>query len=282
MSHVQNPTYLLAPNWTFRPGGRIALGNIIADPMRPHRPLTKADAAKPLEVDTATEMNWQLSRETTAGVSLSVWATFLEKVHLKAGTNRERVKNLRFTMTSLDTVFLKEDPSNDEIIARCNDPDVREFMRLDSVLCHPVYLITGLKIAKGFALQGENSSTTGYTIDGGGEATPEVSMGASLEASSRQAMFDQFEAGGDIIFAYQLLKLKPKGWTKQKTLSMTEFQPKQAFLGSDESRDEKVEAESDTLELDDLEEAGSGVHMIKLEGHGNSVAFVVYEQPIHR
>lgn len=48
MSTVQSPTYLLASNWTFRPGGRTALGNIIVDPFRPHRPLTKPAKVSPL------------------------------------------------------------------------------------------------------------------------------------------------------------------------------------------------------------------------------------------
>jgi hypothetical protein len=44
---VANPTYLLAPNWTFRPGGSIALGNIIANPLKPHIVLTKPDPDAP-------------------------------------------------------------------------------------------------------------------------------------------------------------------------------------------------------------------------------------------
>ena len=43
---ARQPTYLLAPNFHFKPGtGPIVLGNIIADPLRPHRALTTVDAA---------------------------------------------------------------------------------------------------------------------------------------------------------------------------------------------------------------------------------------------
>jgi hypothetical protein len=107
-------------------------GNIIVDPFRPHRPLTKPEPGKSLETDTATEKNWKLSLETARSVNLSIWTVFLEIVHLKVGVDHERIKNGHFTMKSLDTEFLKDDPSDEEIEARCNHPDVKDFMRLDS------------------------------------------------------------------------------------------------------------------------------------------------------
>jgi len=55
MSNVRYPTYLLAPNWAFRPGGRIAIGNIIVDPLLPHHAILKPDTANPLPTETATE-----------------------------------------------------------------------------------------------------------------------------------------------------------------------------------------------------------------------------------
>lgn len=279
MSAVQNPTYLLAPNWTFRPGGSIALGNIIVDPFRPHRPLTKADPAKPLETETATEKNWRLSLETARNVNLSIWTVFLEKVHLKVGANRESIKNGHFTMKSLDTEFLKDDPSDEEIVALCNHPDVRNFMRLDSLLCKPVYMVTGLKIAKGFALKGEDISKSSFAAEGMAEVAPDVSLGARAEASTKTTISDQFEAENDIIFAYQLLKITPKGWSKNKKIELIEFQPRQAFLSDEEKeqRDPKVDGEKDVLTVEDLKELGRFVETIEVKSDELEGVYVVYE-----
>jgi hypothetical protein len=84
-------------------------------------------------------------------------------------------------------------------------------MRLDSVLCKPVYMITGLKIAKKFALKGENSKDNSVDVEGGVEGTPEVSIGGKVEASKKKKTLDEFESENNIIFAYQLLKIRPKG-----------------------------------------------------------------------
>jgi hypothetical protein len=79
------------------------------------------------------------------------------------------------------------------------------------LLCKPVYMITGLKIAKGFALKGKDSTTSGFTAEGGAQVAPNVSVGAKAKVSTKDSISDQFESENDIIFAYQLLKIKPKG-----------------------------------------------------------------------
>ncbi|KAF6822501.1 hypothetical protein CMUS01_11057 [Colletotrichum musicola] len=192
MSSVQNPTYLLAPNWTFRPGGKIALGNIVVDPFKPHRVLSAANPAEIIPAEPVVETNWTLALGTARSMSLSIWAVFLENIRLGTDINRERIRNSEFTMASLETVYLKDDPSEAEIKARCNEEGVRDFMRLGHTLCKPVC----------------------------------------------------FEAEGGVIFAYQLHKISPKGWGKKKTLVVTEYQPRQAFLSSEEaasSEDEPVQ-----------------------------------------
>jgi hypothetical protein len=132
MSNVRYPTYLLAPNWTFRPGGRVAIGNVMADPLLPHRALVRPDAGTALPVDIATENNWQLPIETTKSLSLSIRSVFLEKIIIKLGGNRTHIKNKQFNMESLETQTLKDDPSDEYIAQLCENTRVREFMRLDS------------------------------------------------------------------------------------------------------------------------------------------------------
>lgn len=278
MSSVQNPTYLLAPNWSFRPNGRIALGNVVVDPFRPHRTVLKADPNKPLPTDETTEKNWKLSLETATNFNVSLWTKFLEKIDVAASAHRERIKNGHFTMKELVTVALKDDPSDKEISALCNDPNVKEFMKLDSVLCKPVYMITGLKIAKKFALKGENSKDDGVDVEGGGEVAPEASSGGKVEASKKKKISDEFESENDIIFAYQLLKIKPKGWTRNKKIEVTEFQAKEALLADEEEKEVIVEGEKDVLTWEDLREASKNVEIVQLEDGSVGEAFTAYEK----
>jgi hypothetical protein len=78
-------------------------------------------------------------------------------------------------------------------------------------------MITGLKIAKKFVLKGEKSKNDGVDVEGRGEVTPQVSIGGKVEASKAMNS-DGFESENDIIFAYQLLKIKPRGRTRNTSL----------------------------------------------------------------
>ncbi|KAF4984120.1 hypothetical protein FZEAL_613 [Fusarium zealandicum] len=254
MSNVQNPTYFLAPNWNFPRGGRIAIGNIVRNPLKPHMCLIKADPNEAPPTTSSLERNWRLSVETATTKRLTLWGVFLEKITLNTTAQQKRIKNGTFSMDSLETIYLSDDPSPEEMKARCNDIRVREYMRLDSMLCSPVYMVTGIKVAKGFKLEGEKSSSAIFAADIGGEVAPEASVGAGAGASSSRRIADEFEADGDIVFAYQLIKIKPKGWTKEKRLETSEYQHRQAFLSDEEEADEKIEVEADDVTWEDLKE----------------------------
>jgi hypothetical protein len=121
------------------------------------------------------------------------------------------------------TMALKDDLSDKKISALYNDSNIKKFIKLNSVLCKPVYIITGLKITKKFALKGKNSKDNGVDVEGEGEMAPEVSAGGKVEASKKKRISDKFESENDIIFTYQLLKIKPKRWTRNKKIKITEF-----------------------------------------------------------
>ncbi|RKK79037.1 hypothetical protein BFJ68_g17845 [Fusarium oxysporum] len=243
MSNVRYPTYILAPNWIFRPEGRIAIGNVLVDPLLPHRGLLKPDPNCHLPTETATGKNWQLSIETMRNLSLSIWTIFLEKISIKIRANRMYIKYGQFNMQSLGTVSLKDDLSDGYIETLYSNPKVREFMRLDSLLCKTVYVVTGLKIVKGFSLSGSSKHSAGLMGEVGGEVAPEASLGGGAHISSSTSISDQFESVNDIIFAYQLTIIKPKGWTKEKTIEASDFRKHALLSDNKDEAEEKVEAE---------------------------------------
>lgn len=274
MSNVQNPTYFLAPNWTFPPNGRIAIGNIIRNPLKPHLPISKADQNK-LSINVSTEINFRLSLDTKNNKHLSIWGAFVEKLSLKNIANRERVKNGQFSITSLDTMYLSEDPTAEEIKSRCNQPEVREYMKLDSILCSPVYMVTGVKIAKGFKFEGQAAVSDGFESNIRTEVAPEVSAGAGTGSLEQRRVGTGFEADGDILFAYQVMKIKPKGWAKEKKFATMEYQHYQAFLAAEEKKHKEVEGETEQISLEDLQEL-PGAQIVEVDG-----LCIVFESPKH-
>jgi hypothetical protein len=270
MTSVTNPTYLLAPNWTFRPGGPIALGNIVADPFRPHRVLSKpaAAAANLPETVTATEINWRLATEKVRSINISLWARLFDKVRLDVGVHRRKAASGTFTMASLDTVYFVDEPSLEEIRARAHEPRVRGVLRADSLLRGgAVYMVTGLKIARGFRLTHDSSTDMGAHAGAAGEVAPEAAVGGKLEVGAQTSLADGFECANNIIFAYQLLRIRPKGWGKDKTIEIDEFQDDAAFLndGGEEEEEEDIDVERDAASLEDLAESQQGVTAVELD-----------------
>jgi len=244
---TQQPTYLLAPNFHFKPGtGPIALGNIIADPLRPHRALTTADAgtlkATYPRVETITDYDRSMTRGTSRDVSMAVWAQFVQTVSAKVSGERGTSVHTNYTMDTLETAYFVTDPPLEEIEARLKVPRVQAVVKAGSIpgFRQPVYMVTGLMIAKGFAvLQERGKHRTGEVEVSGNVPTPagDVRLGANLTKSANTEESDMWKVGEDIVFAYQLLKIEVKGWKGTK-IEYDELRHKAAYLSKDDEDDE--------------------------------------------
>lgn len=150
----------------------------------------------------------------------------------------------------------------------------------------PVYMVTGLKIAKGFAGKREAGGRTTGTVEGGGAVpTPagDVAIGASVSGGKDAEERDEWKAGGDIVFAYQLLKIELKGW-KSKRLNIDEFRHKAAYLGFDDDdsdnededdrgNDEVAASVATATDLNAADEDKAAVTVIV--GDGNSQVSII-------
>lgn len=254
MISVQDPSYLLAPNWTFRPNGSIALGNIIANPFRPQHVLFKPIRALSA-IETATENNWSLATEKIRSTNVGIWASCLDQLNVNLGAKHHKAEKVKFTMKSLDTVYFRDDPSIENIRELANEPRVRSILNADSLFHGPVYMVTGLKIAKGFKLTHSDSSERAFSTNVLATTAPDVSIGPKAEVESKMGVSDGFEAANDIIFAYQLLRIKPKGWGKNTTFKTDGFRHRAAFLSdSDEDDEEDIDVEIDEVAAIEMEE----------------------------
>ncbi|RAL04500.1 uncharacterized protein BO80DRAFT_421796 [Aspergillus ibericus CBS 121593] len=232
--HRRVYTYVLAPRWDFRPDGPIALGNIIVDPFRPHRVLTKPDPAiPPPEIETVVETEWEMHQERELGMKTSIWTHFLEAMGVDLGLESTKSLSAEYNVESLTTSYFKEEPSAEEIARRTQDPMLREMMRLDSPFSKPVYMVTGIKIAKGFrASEGHSRSREangGASAGTAGTVVGDVTIGTNNKVFVKESDKRQAKSENDIVFAYQLMKIVPKGW-KHKVFDFQDFYPKAAVL----------------------------------------------------
>ncbi|KAF3910595.1 hypothetical protein ABW21_db0203338 [Orbilia brochopaga] len=277
-SRSQKATYILVPNWTFVPGGPISLGNIIADPFRPHLVLSKAPPSSP-HVQRVPQKDWQFGRSSSNSVSTSLWASFAELVSLRLGGSTTRVRDENYSMRELETAYYSDwlDMST-HIKERVNkDPVVREVMRFDNPFSKPVWMVTGIKIARGFRLSSGRERANGVDIEASAPVVvAPVSVGAGVGVEVKRKKDLKFESETDIVFAYQLLKIAPKGW-KGKKLEMKEHFAGAAFLSDAGPKEQEVEVEEDLAEVDDLDDFGRDFAQYAKTGDEGEYVCVVAE-----
>ncbi|KAH0539064.1 hypothetical protein FGG08_004362 [Glutinoglossum americanum] len=253
MTSVRDPTYLLAPNWTFRPRDPIALGNIVADPLRPQHALSKLAGALP-KTDTATESNWRLATEKIRSFNVSIWTSLFQQLNFELGAKSQKMEKGKFVMNFLKTVYFTDDLSPGDIRERANE-------------IRPAYMVTGLKIAKGFRLAHYDSSEHGFNAGGGGEVALEASIGGNANMGAKKSLSVGFESANDIIFAYQLMRIKPKGWEQNLTFETEGFHHKEALLrdGDEEEDEREVEVETDKATVDEVAKTQKDVTAVDLD-----------------
>ncbi|GME26961.1 carbohydrate-binding-like protein [Neofusicoccum parvum] len=238
-------TYILAPKLDFKPGGAIALGNVLGHALRPHRPLITIPQAQWPSVDESTELDRTIQRDAGRDLNVSITAQILQAVNVDNGVEGGRNVARRYTMSALKTLSFRTDPSEESVADLLKDDRVKAAMRRPH-WSHPVYVVTGRRSQR------------------------DVSVGVQAGGSRTRKEGDSLRAGNDIVLAYQLLKIARKGW-RGKAIAVDEFYPKSGFLADEEDQDgHKVEVEPGLVtqaELSqDLDEKKS-IRGIEVEGN---------------
>lgn len=248
-------TWFLVSNFSHKPNtGPIALGSIIADPFRPHRVLSAVDAealaTRYPSLEKTTNLDHKISRSTGREISTSVWTRYLQFIGGSLSGNLSQEDSENYAMDALETVCFVADPSLVEIEARMKESRVKAVTKSGAFagIRHPVYLVSGIMIAKGLAISREAGQRQRAGIGGGaGALTPagDVSAGASVEVGQRAGETDSWRADEDRVFAYRLLKVIVKG-VGGRRVQYDEFRHKAAFLGRGDDEDSDDESDNDT------------------------------------
>ena len=253
------PTYFLVPNLNFKANtGPITLGNIIADPFRPDRYLTAVSqdelTSRYPHVEELNEKKPIISREKGNSTTVSIWVQFLQSIKVGPSGQYDTKTSMDFSMDSLSTRYFDRDPEADEIAARLSEPKIRRVMKVGSLRpSEPVYMITGLKIARGLVAKSSKSKgSSGGAELGGSVPTPAGDVGLGTDFSMKQNQKFTYETvipEEDIVFAYQLLQIRLKGWRNQN-LTFDEFSHKAAFLSHQEDTfGEQKQEKNEKLEV---------------------------------
>jgi hypothetical protein len=213
-------TYFLAPNFDFPPppSGLIDLGSIITDPKKPDRSLNKGELVliPAHAIFTTTKTDWTASRSQLHAVDGGIWTSFLQTIiglSAEVDVSRSKGKDEVYRCKVLETQYFQ--PDDAYILANLQNPRVQGYVKTGWPVKKSVYMITGLKIARGVSAETEVSEEYGVGGKVGVDATAftggvPVSGGPKGKWSSKSSEGIGFGGSEDFVFAFRLIKIKPK------------------------------------------------------------------------
>ncbi|KFY29999.1 hypothetical protein V494_08333 [Pseudogymnoascus sp. VKM F-4513 (FW-928)] len=244
----QKRTWILVKSSEYRPGGALSLGQILTKPFEPSLPLLPDGLYLP---ETAVERSHQASVDLTTSTSVAnafnIWAkVVLLPIKPERRANESSLEDVSWHFERLDTEIMvprlldvQAAMSTEEVVAQINRNKFDFRKRL--------YMVTGVRIARGAKLSQQTSKATGGGVKGGVDFTLSgmvpVSVGAAKGWESTKSTGYSFDAATDFIYAYRLCEIH-----YGKDVFVKPFNKGDTF-GVDSSEDEgSSEDEDDTDE----------------------------------
>lgn len=220
------------------------MGDIVQYPDDPTKPLSSVPEPKLIEqTESHFDYDNELSNQNSLSLRGSIWANFLDKASVKIGGGKSDDLLTKYTVRRLETIYFKKQPTDEEAAERVKEKKVKAAVNSGVLTKNPVFMITGLKIARGFKLLSTVGSKS--NVDGKIEApiTEDAGMGADAEYSHEKRAEQKHHTGQDIIFAYQLHMITHKGWLRwfQKDADITVYRAPAAFLNDDKKEEEELD-----------------------------------------
>lgn len=246
-------TYLFAPNFTTHLGANIQLGTVVANPFRPNKWI--AQIPLNIETDTHIEYDRSISPGVSASTHVNIFANFLEMASANIGLQRDKSILDHYTMDTLETISYKRDITDDEAAETVDSNAKIQAAMKNSILgSAAVFIVTGLKIAKGFHLTSDFAKSQGLNIGATIPITEQISAGTDIGTSHGKTLSEESSTTQDIVFVYQLHAVAKKGWWRKRRVNIDVYAPRAAALGSDNrTTQDAVAVEEATAE--DLDEA---------------------------
>jgi hypothetical protein len=111
---------------------------------------------------------------------------FFQVAQARLATTRNTTSRSSFTGPVLSTVYMEQYPSDEDAVVIAQNPIVQAAMHAGIRGRDPVYILTGLKVTKGLALELEHSSSMSAEAGASAPLTEEVSAGAEEEEEEEE------------------------------------------------------------------------------------------------
>jgi hypothetical protein len=269
------PTYFLAPNCDFPPDGLIALGSIIVNPKTPQKSLNYRNnqrvAVPADDLQESFKDNWEDVIKSARHNKVTLWASFLQMIlgigaDVSVGLKQGREDFYKFRR--LETKYFEPDVAY-----------IEESLKGEGAMAYilatrckkPIYMVTGVKIARGASVTGKTVKVYEGMLKAGLDATMltgvPVSGGPQIETSSTKEQEVKFDNGSDYVFAYRVVKIQ---FSKDGNVKGHKDFIKGALFGTDEGTSNKEDLGAEDWSVE-------GLVATSEELQGNDIVSEVYE-----
>ncbi|KAL2678786.1 hypothetical protein Neosp_009537 [[Neocosmospora] mangrovei] len=245
------PTYIPSPNWDIPADSEtVVLGRLIKDPANPQSKIPKSRIVPiplPAPFD-GRKTDWQATLDQVRSGKIGLWAKCMRFIEgdLSFSQLKSSLENHSFTI--LETKYFL--PDDDYFAQILKDAGVQAYLHVHNWR-KPIYLITGIKIARGASVSIESSiersAQAGLKVDATGVGAPiNVGPEASWETEKKRGI--SYGGSTDYIFAYQLTRMMPKkGCKKPRSQSYV----KGAVYGKEEEGDAEEVKVRDVFDIEE-------------------------------
>lgn len=214
------PFWFLAPDFTFRRDGPIRLGTVLKDPLRPTLILASKSNGLPADLElppegSIEEANHEHHRGAGTGAGLKLWADFLQVASASICASADVDLNRDFGMVDHEVWSFDREMSKASLKSITNVPDIQKYINSGFLRRKPIFIITGIRIAKtSFTV----STTAETTITGQSSAsvsdptgTVPWTVGGEANAQMTRSVGDSYATAPGIVFAYRVHVIRTKG-----------------------------------------------------------------------
>lgn len=252
-------SYFLTPDFDIPPPphGPLRLGNIINDIKDPLYALNSNKTILPLDsrIYTTLKQGFTATRSDVQAGKAGIWAKVAMATGLRgeATLKFDNISNDIFEVREIETAFFT--PTQEYLEQSMNTPSVKKWLEA-SRWRKTVYMIVGLKIAKGISVRSSKYQGRGGQVEvkGGAHTAVPFQAGAELSGSASNTMNNSFEESCDIVFGFRLRKICYK---RGRSINHESFNTG-ALFGEDENMSERPPAPF-------VEITGMGVEEVSLE-----------------
>lgn len=240
---MSKPTWFLLPDFTYKPGGQIALGMVIKDPKKPTltplASLSDLPSISAPEITTIMEENRAFSIEKTGFFGHELFAKFLEVVGLDTSIELSWFKIKSFSKVDHEVQMYDSAFTVQTLKALLELEPIKQRV---GRLRRPVYIVSGLRIAQQKITVTDEKSRNSSGSFGGSAQVPAgavpVEVGGFISGGGGKKVAVNYETAPGIIFAYRLHVIRPK-----ESPTAEVYTRSTAFMSGNGEDEEEVEVE---------------------------------------